>query len=279
MRVGIATEAGRILVDPGDGAAHLVGHRHEIAAGLGDVDEIERHEMRPCMHEQLSLERIVLRQAAAPGPAVDEDMDRSIRAPGRIKIGSLDRARAIGQALGCAEPRADSSLLVAVALDDLSEIGRVFALVIGVVELFLIEVEPNRGALGRRGAGAVCCAIAAPIGVTTAAVVAAASNVRRLISLLGKWSVPGMATSLVVSSGIESIARSCARLDRALRPQPRLSSLKKSLPLSSITMKAGKFSTSMLQIASMPSSGYSTVSTFLMWCSAKLAAEPPIEAR
>ena len=60
---------------------------------------------------------------------------------------------------------------------------------------------------------------------------------------------------------------------------PRFSSLKKSLPLSSITMKAGKSSTSMRQIASMPSSGYSTVSTFLMQCSARFAAAPPIEAR
>ena len=43
--------------------------------------------------------------------------------------------------------------------------------------------------------------------------------------------------------------------NRPGRTQPRLSSLKKSLPLSSMTMKAGKFSTSMRQIASIPSSG------------------------
>ena len=60
---------------------------------------------------------------------------------------------------------------------------------------------------------------------------------------------------------------------------PKFNSLKKSLPLSSMTMKAGKSTTSMRQIASMPSSGYSRVSTFLMQCSARLAAAPPIEAR
>src|SRR4029078_3226718 len=60
---------------------------------------------------------------------------------------------------------------------------------------------------------------------------------------------------------------------------PRFSSLKKSLPLLSMTMKAGKSTTSMRQIASMPSSGYSTHSTFLMQCSARFAAAPPIEAR
>ena len=38
-------------------------------------------------------------------------------------------------------------------------------------------------------------------------------------------------------------------------------SVKKSLPLSSTTMKAGKSSTSIFQTASMPSSGYSSTST------------------
>src|SRR3954447_10636244 len=63
------------------------------------------------------------------------------------------------------------------------------------------------------------------------------------------------------------------------RPHPRFSSLKKSLPLSSMMMKAGKSTTSMRQIASMPSSGYSTTSTFLMQCLARFAAAPPIEPR
>ena len=40
--------------------------------------------------------------------------------------------------------------------------------------------------------------------------------------------------------------------------------LKKSLPLSSTRMNAGKSSTSIFQIASMPSSGYSTHSMLLM---------------
>ena len=69
--------------------------------------------------------------------------------------------------------------------------------------------------------------------------------------------------------------RASARRSR----QPRFNSLKKSLPLSSTTMKAGKSTTSIRQIASMPSSGYSTVSTFLMQCSARFAATPPIEPR
>src|SRR6187200_446944 len=54
---------------------------------------------------------------------------------------------------------------------------------------------------------------------------------------------------------------------------------KKSLPLSSTTTKAGKSSTSIFQIASIPSSGYSSTSTLLMQSCASRAAGPPIEPR
>ena len=40
--------------------------------------------------------------------------------------------------------------------------------------------------------------------------------------------------------------------------------LKKSLPLLSITINAGKFSTSIFQTASIPNSGYSKTDTFLI---------------
>ncbi len=63
------------------------------------------------------------------------------------------------------------------------------------------------------------------------------------------------------------------------KAHPKFSSRKKSLPLSSMTMKAGKFSTSIRQIASMPSSGYSTTSTLRMQSCARRAAGPPIEPR
>ena len=56
-------------------------------------------------------------------------------------------------------------------------------------------------------------------------------------------------------------------------------SVKKSLPLSSTTMNAGKSSTSIFQTASMPSSAYSTTSTLLMQSRASRAAGPPIEPR
>ena len=56
-------------------------------------------------------------------------------------------------------------------------------------------------------------------------------------------------------------------------------SAKKSFPLSSTMTKAGKSSTSIFQIASIPSSGYSKTSTFLMQLSARMAAGPPIDPR
>jgi len=54
---------------------------------------------------------------------------------------------------------------------------------------------------------------------------------------------------------------------------------KKSFPLSSTTMNAGKSSTSIFHTASMPSSGYSSTSTLRMLFCARIAAGPPIEPR
>ena len=48
--VRIAAEARGILADPGDSAAHLLGHRHQVAAGLIDVDEVEHDEVRAGVH-------------------------------------------------------------------------------------------------------------------------------------------------------------------------------------------------------------------------------------
>ena len=57
------------------------------------------------------------------------------------------------------------------------------------------------------------------------------------------------------------------------------SSAKKSFPLSSTMMNAGKSRTSIRQTASMPSSGYSRTSTLVMQSWASLAAAPPMEPR
>jgi hypothetical protein len=87
-----------------------------------------------------------------------------------------------------------------------------------------------------------------------------------------------MEDTIGVRRHLQSATGSGAALWRG-QDYPSLNSLKKSLPLSSMTMKAGKSTTSIRQIASMPSSGYSTTSTFLMQCSARFAAAPPIDPR
>ena len=56
-------------------------------------------------------------------------------------------------------------------------------------------------------------------------------------------------------------------------------SAKKSFPLSSTMMKAGKSLTSIFHTASIPSSGYSSTSTLVMQSCASRAAAPPIEPR
>src|SRR5213593_2083597 len=74
----IATEACGVLVDMGDGAAHLLRHRHQVAADVIDVVEINDDAVGACVHEQLSQERELARAAAAPGAAVDIDVDRRV---------------------------------------------------------------------------------------------------------------------------------------------------------------------------------------------------------
>src|SRR5262249_56347907 len=44
-------EGGGILVDPGNGASHLGGHRAKVAACLLDVDEVDRNEIRAGVDE------------------------------------------------------------------------------------------------------------------------------------------------------------------------------------------------------------------------------------
>ena len=56
-------------------------------------------------------------------------------------------------------------------------------------------------------------------------------------------------------------------------------SAKKSFPLSSTMMNAGKFSTRISRMASMPSSSKATTFTLLMLSLARIAAGPPMEPR
>jgi hypothetical protein len=108
---------------------------------------------------------------------MDEHMDRRVLPPNRIKLDGFDRGRPIGKPLGIAEALAHRFAVRRVALDDLRQVGRVLRLVVGVVELLLIEVEPDPRAFSR---AAGVCANAVPLAAASAA--EAAKTVRRLKS-------------------------------------------------------------------------------------------------
>src|SRR6185437_16999796 len=74
--IRIAAEALGILVDPGDGALHLLGHHADIAIGAARLDEIEHDEGGAGIVEQLGGVAIFLGLAVEPGAAMDEDEDR-----------------------------------------------------------------------------------------------------------------------------------------------------------------------------------------------------------
>ena len=65
---------------------------------------------------------------------------------------------------------------------------------------------------------------------------------------------------MLTATGLRAFRGGCRVLQQTLflrvKTLSEVQFLEESLPLSSITMKAGKFSTSIRQIASMPSSGY-----------------------
>ena len=90
----------RIPVDPGDRAAHLFGHRHQVAIRLQHVDEVEHDEMGAGVDEHLGRITVVLGEADAPGAAVDEHVDRRIRRLGGEEVETFDRRRPVGEALG-----------------------------------------------------------------------------------------------------------------------------------------------------------------------------------
>ena len=104
MRFGSPPKLAGVLVDPGDGAAHLLGHRHQVAAGLIDIDEVEHDEVRAGVHITAR------RRSNAPWHARPATRRRA-RTPCtgafgfacREDIEAFDWRRAIGKALGFAE--------------------------------------------------------------------------------------------------------------------------------------------------------------------------------
>src|SRR5204863_9847813 len=105
--------------------------------------EIQNDEVRARAHERLRGKSVVLRDPAAPGAAVDEYVDRSVGTLGCEYIEPFDGCGTIGESPWGTEPRTRRFAVGRIAPGDLRLVGRVDALVVGVVELLLVEVEPH----------------------------------------------------------------------------------------------------------------------------------------
>ena len=129
-----------MLKTPGDAAAHLLGHRHQVAMGFQHVVEIERDEMRTAPDQHLRREGVVARKARTPGAAVHEDADRRVRRPCRINVQAFDGRLAVGEAPGSTQPAAHQLARVREPREDLVAIRRVHRLVVRRVECLLVVV-------------------------------------------------------------------------------------------------------------------------------------------
>src|SRR5215813_3654122 len=145
--VWIAVKPGGIFVDPCDGATHLIGHRHEVPVGLFNRYEIDRDKDRAGLHKHFGRIGGVLGRAAAPCAAVDKDLDRCIAARSLVDVELLDLRRTIGNALRLkASPDRFAPQHAPAA--DMRLVGCPDALIIRVIELFLVHVEPDTWSLG-----------------------------------------------------------------------------------------------------------------------------------
>ena len=152
----VAAELLRVVVDPGDGRAHLLGHGHQVAADVVDIVEVDDHAVRAGVDDHLGEHREIGRAAVPPGAAVDVDVDRRVRGIflAAIDVDALDLARAILEALRRAEPRLGARIGGGAARMHQRLVRRIDRLVIGVVELGLVHAHPDDRALGFAVVGA-----------------------------------------------------------------------------------------------------------------------------
>src|SRR6266436_6050792 len=123
--VRVAVEMGGIVVYPRDGAADLIGKHHHAAADVLHPGEVGHDIMRSCGEERLGWSSEILRTAATPGAAMDEDEDRCHGASGAVDVKLLDLGRSVGDALGLPDPTARKFAVVDAALDQLLAVRRI----------------------------------------------------------------------------------------------------------------------------------------------------------
>src|SRR6266436_2698231 len=122
--VRVAVEMGGIVVYPRDGAADLIGEHHQAAADILHPGEVGHDIMRSCGEEHLGRSREILRTAAAPSAAMNEDKDRCHGASGAVDVKLLDLGRSVGDALGLADAKARQFAFADSALDQLLAVRR-----------------------------------------------------------------------------------------------------------------------------------------------------------
>src|SRR4029453_15889456 len=102
----------------------MPGHRRETAPHVLHPGEVRHHAMGPGVDEQLGGKGIVLGQATAPRPTMDEDMDRRAGACGAVDVEGLDRGRTVGIALWRTQVRTRDRAVAPVAGDELLAVRR-----------------------------------------------------------------------------------------------------------------------------------------------------------
>jgi hypothetical protein len=102
-------------------------------------------------NERLGLQGVIGRLVAAPGAAMNEEVERRLRPCGAENIELLVFAFAIGDALGAAENRAGPIAGGLAAGNDLGAIRCIGVLVIGVVEFLLVHIELDQRPFDLRG--------------------------------------------------------------------------------------------------------------------------------
>jgi hypothetical protein len=123
---GVATEVLCMARGPGDGAANLLDHRHQIAIVLVHRDEVRDDVMRAGVHQHFGGKGVFGRRALVPGPTVNVNVDRRIRPPGGIDFEPLDGGRAVIEAFRLAEARAHRIAVGRITPGDLQQVRRVF---------------------------------------------------------------------------------------------------------------------------------------------------------
>ena len=147
--VAVAAEFLGVAPGPGQRAAHLFVHRHQVAVRLLDIDEVEDHGVRAGAHQRLGQRVIIRPLVAPPRAAVDENVDRCVWFVGAENIQPLIFARPVGDALRRAEDRARPLRRRNPARHDQRPVRRVDILIVGVVERLLVHVAPDKRAFSR----------------------------------------------------------------------------------------------------------------------------------